>query len=189
MYDPDMDFRKLALETHYRARGFRLVTKDDLEAITHIIVGVTYREGFPRDQKKGDYISIEAVVADQATLDLPQCRKMRESRHLGSELTVFPNEPVVYNDSGTGARRTLTELFAWMGLIDCGSLAGFTSLTPYDKPYQLWAAGADLATTGIIADNNGEKFRYGVPRGLRRSDYTVEGVGDATTFYFGKLHR
>lgn len=177
LYDPDLDFRKLAAETRYFSKGFRLVSKEDLIGIPHIVTSVIYRPGFPRAGTEGDYASVEAVIADAATLNAPQVR-----HQLASELTVFPNEPVVYNDSGTGVRRTFTELFTWMGLINPGSAA--RGLSPFDKQYQLWDSGADLAATGIIADGNGEKFRYLAMRGLRRSDYESE-YGPATTYYIG----
>jgi hypothetical protein len=177
-YDPNMDFRKLALEATYFAKGFRLIdNKDALEGVPFVVLGVTYREGFPREGQAGDYVSIEAVVADKDTLASPPVRSQ-----LPSEMTVFPNEAIVFNDSSTGVRRTLTELFHTTGLIDVGTVKG--DLNPYDKPFQSWKAGADQATTGIVATVHGEPFRYLALRGLRRSDYEWQGQ-PATTYYFG----
>lgn len=182
-YDPDMDFRKLALEATYFAKGFRLLDdKSALEGVPFVVIGVTFREGFPREGKAGDYVSIEAVVADKDTLATPPVRAQ-----LPDNMTVFPNEAIVFNDSGTGIRRTLTQLFHDTGLIDVGGTAG----DPYrfDRPYQQWKKGADQATTGIVANVHGEPFRYLALRGLRRSDYEwqpPEGKPQpATTFYFG----
>src|SRR5215472_4045690 len=95
VYDPDLDFRKLASEATYFTRGFRLVEKDDLIGVPHVIISVTYREGYVTETGiKGDYVSVEAVTADAATLDSPQVKSMTDSR----ELAVYPNEAVVYND-------------------------------------------------------------------------------------------
>lgn len=176
-YNPDLDFRKLALEAQYRARGFRLIHKDQLIGVPHVIVGVTYREGFPRNGMPADYVSLECVVADKDTMESSPVRHM-----LPSDLSVFGNEPVVYNDSGTGIRRTLTELFHNIGLIDVGNVKGDEN--PFDKPYQQWKDGADRAISGIVADADGVPFRYIAFRGLRESNYESP-FGPATTYYFG----
>lgn len=184
LYNPDLDFRKLALEATYFSKGFRLIDdKDALIGVPHIIIGVTYREGFPREGTAGDYVSIEAVIADKATLDTPPVRSQ-----LPAELVVHPNEAIVYNDSGTGIRRTLTELFHNTGLIDVGK-PGKADVNVFDRPFQRWAEGGDRAATGIVATVNGEPFRYLALRGLRRSDYEwTDPAGNdhpATTHYFG----
>lgn len=178
-YNPDLDFRKLALEAEYGSKGFRLIEdKDDLINVPHIIIGVTYRPGFPQPGGKvGDYVSIEAVVADKETLNTPPIR-----RALPAELAVYGNEPIVYNDGSTGIRRQLTEEFHAMGLIDVGSPR--KDENPFDRPYTEWVKGGDLAETGIVADANGIPFRYVAVRGLRRSDYEWQGQ-PAHTHYIG----
>ncbi len=179
-YDPDRDFRKLALEASYFSKGFRLVEKEDMIGVPHVIIGVTYREGFPREgnvKNPGDYVSIEAVVADKYTLASNPVKHM-----LPGELTVYPNESVVYNDSGTGIRRDLTNLMHRIGVIDVGP-AG-TDENEFDRQFQVWAAGADRAQNGIVADLDGVAFRYVAMRGLRKSEYESP-YGPATTFYFG----
>lgn len=177
LYDPDLDFRKLAAEAQYFTRGFRLVDKDELIGIPHIVIAVTYREGYLRDKIQGDYVSVEAVVADRETLDSPQVRSMA-----GDLITVYPNEAVVYNDGGTGIRRKFTEDFHTQGLIDVGGKS--TDDRRFDRPYSLWADGAGLAQAGITVDVNGEKYRMFALRGLRRSDYESP-FGPAHTHYFG----
>jgi len=181
-YNPDLDFLKLAKETKLFTKGFRLVEKSTLLGVPFIIVSVTYREGFPRpDGKPGDYVSIEAVVADKHTLESPPVRSMRDG-----ELLVYPNEPIIFNDSSTGVRRTITALLHAMEIIDPGK-PGNKDENIYDRPYQIWRSGADRATTGVIADQNGEQFRYGVSRGLRKSEYEWQPPTGkpqpATTYY------
>jgi len=176
-FDPDLDFQKLALEAKYRARGFRLVEKADLENVPHVIVGVTYRPGYVVNGKQGDYVSVEAVVADKETLNSNPIKHL-----LPETVRVYGNEPVVYNDGSTGIRRSLTELFQAIGLIDVGKAV--KDENPFDRPYSDWKEGADQAITGFTADKDGEKFRFVVARGLRRSDYEWQGQ-PATTYYLG----
>lgn len=177
-HDPARDFQTLALEAQYFSKGFRLVQKADLLGVPHVIIGVTYREGYTRaDKKPGDYVSIEAVVADKATLESSPVRHA-----LPRELTVWGNESIVYNDGGTGIRRELTQMFHSLGLIDVGTPK--KNENPFDRPYQEWVKGADLATTGIEADAEGVAFRFVCMRGLRKSEYESP-FGPAVTFYIG----
>lgn len=183
LYDPDLDFRKLALESQYHARGFRRIEKNWICAVPIACCGVTYREGFVRDNVQGDYISLEAVVADKDILELPQVRLSYAEAHEGvTDLYVFPNEPIVFNDGGTGVRRTITKLLDDVGAIDVGGKAD--DPRRYDRPFSLWKAGAAEAQVGFTAFPNGKPFRYFAARGLRRSDYDSP-YGPATTFYFG----
>lgn len=183
LYDPDMDFRKLALEEAYHAKGFRLVSKDELIGVPFIITNVTYREGFPQAGKgPGDYISCEAVVADKQTLD-----QWPVKSQLPENLTVFPNEPIVFNDGGTGIRRALTQLYSQIGLIDPGKSKGEENAA--DKPFQRWDRGGELAELGISHDLNGKPVRYLAVRGLRVSEYDWTDENGkphpASTYYFG----
>lgn len=178
-YNPDLDFKKLLLEAQYGAKGFRLIeNKDWLIGVPMIFIGATYRPGFPRDGAEGDYVSIEAVVADKDTL-----ASFPIQAQLPSEMKVWANEPIVFNDGSTGIRRQMTEVFQSAGLIDVGKPRNKDE-NPFDRPYQKWASGAELATTGIVASTTGEKFRFVAPRGLRRSDYEWNDK-PATTFYIG----
>lgn len=182
LYDPALDFRKLALESEYFARGFRLIEKDWIKAVPFGCCSVTYREGFIRDNVQGDYISLEAVVADKETLDMPQVRLGYAEAHEGvTDLYIFPNEPVVFNDGSTGVRRTITKLLHDTGTIDVGGKED--DPRRFDRPMSLWKSGAEEAQAGITAFANGKPFRYFAARGLRRSDYESP-YGPATTFYF-----
>lgn len=186
LYDPSLDFRKLALEAAYFSRGFRLVEKAELIGVPFIVINATYREGFLSPDKKvlGDYVSLECVVADRDTLDSPQVRAlMRTTRpDKGDLLTVYPNEPVVINDGGTGIRRAITELLIEDGMVDPGGDKNDPRRA--DRPFSQWKSGADQAQYGIEADSQGRKFRYVAMRGLRVSEYESD-FGPATTYYFG----
>lgn len=179
--NPDLDFQKLALEAKYFSRGFRLVDKSFLVSVPHIIIGVTYRPGYITEAKvQMDYVSVEAVVADKATLNSNPIRSQLPCAV--EDLPVYANESVVYNDGGTGIRRELTSIFHSQGLIDVGSPK--KDENPFDKPMSKWTAGAELAETGIFEDAAGDPFRFVAVRGLRRSDYESP-FGPATTYYIG----
>jgi len=184
-YDPALDFRKLAMEASYYARGFRLIEKDDLIGIPFIVISVIYREGYlnPEHKIKGDYVSLECVTADRETMYSPQTRalmrKVRDDQ--GANLTVYPNEPVVINDGGTGIRRSITEYLTEAGDIDPGGDP--SDERQFDRPYLMWARGAEEAAYGIDHHTDGTKLRYFAMRGLRRSDYENE-YGPGTTHYF-----
>jgi hypothetical protein len=177
-YNPDLDFRKLALDSAYRAQGFTLIDKEALENVPFVVKRVVYRPGFPRGENKepGDYISAECVVADREFLSLPQVKYK-----LPTELKVYPNQPVVFNDSGTGIRRKLTEAFATASIVIPGK--NRENENPFDQPFQRWIGGADVAQSGIDGTMLGAQGVYFSQGGLRRSDYESP-YGPATTWYF-----
>lgn len=179
LWNPDNDFRKLALDVGYVSEGFRLISKEDLLGVPFVVKTVVYREGFPREGAEGDYVSVECVVADKRTMESEPVRSMIENY----PPAVFGNEGIVFNDSGTGIRRQLTRLFHEWQLIDVGQPLG-DDLNPYDKPYQSWASGMGPAMSGIRAEDIGRAGLYLALRGLRRSDYDWHGQ-NATTYYFG----
>jgi hypothetical protein len=178
LYNPDLDFSKLGLETKYFTSGFQLVSKQDLIGVPHVIIGVTYRPGFTDKTTKEQYsyVSIEAVIADKNTLDSSPVK-----HYLPDPLNVYPNQSVVYNDGGTGVRRELTRLFHQIGVINVGDI---TADSDFDKPMSKWARGQEHAEDGITSDADGEKFRFMAVRGLRVSEYEYEGQ-PASTYYFG----
>lgn len=188
LYDPDLDFRKLLAEggdEAFWSQGFRLVTKDDLLGVPHIVVSVTYREGFPRAGVKGDYVSLEAVIASPDILaSMPVMKSITTQQpevRTVFDLGVFPNEAVIYNDGSTGVRRQVTEKIASLGMIDPGK-PDKDVLVPGDRQIQKWAKGADLLGERLVATPNGQPLRFNNLRGLRKSDYENE-YGEATTYY------
>lgn len=185
LYNPDLDFRALALDVAEVSQGFRLISKAALEAVPHVIKRVVYRKGFPRGaNSEGDYVSVECVVADKEALQsAPVWAQIAEAQNLTSpdQLTVFGGEPVIYNDSGTGIRRTLTELFEKYSLINPGPSRA--DEVAADRPYQAWVSGADAAQDGFTG-LGGKSAVYLALRGLRKSEYESP-FGPATTWYFG----
>jgi hypothetical protein len=188
LYDPDLDFRKLLAEgggEAFWSQGFRLVSKEDLLGVPFVIISATYREGFPRAGVKGDYVSIEAVVADADILSSKPVMTHIAHEQPGvstmSDLSVFPNEAIIFNDGSTGVRRQVTEKLAGAGIFDPGP-DGPDVLDRHDRQIQKWKKGADLIGERNVALVNGEPFRYVCRRGLRKSEYENE-FGQAVTFY------
>jgi hypothetical protein len=143
-----------------------------------VVKKIVFRPGFPRDGVEGDYVSVECIIADKRTLDSPPVVSM-----LPTPLTVYGNEGVVFNDSGTGVRRALVRQMVQFGLAELPGKVVDDSF--FDKPYQMWSAGAGPAEAGLTGDDFGGKAAiYLALRGLRRSDYEWHGQ-DATTYYFG----
>ena len=188
LYDPDLDFKKLLSEAGgdaFWSQGFRLVDKDDLLGVPFIIISATYREGFPRAGVKGDYVSIEAVVAGADILAskpvMTTIMKQQSSVKTPFDVPVFPNEAVIFNDGSTGVRRQITQRLEEAGLFDCGPDEG-DALVPWDRQCQKWLKGSDLLGERIVTLSTGVPFRYVCRRGLRKSEYENE-FGDATTYY------
>lgn len=84
--------------------GGALIEPDKLEGIPFGILGVTYREGYVRAIKgqtlKGDYASLEVLIADEKALD--------ESGVDWRNRGIKPLDVRILNDGGTGIRRQIT---------------------------------------------------------------------------------
>jgi hypothetical protein len=178
LYNPDLDFAKLASnEALFYSRGFKLVGKSSLEGVPHGIVNVVFRDGYLTNGIRGDYVSCEAVVASTDVFAMPQFK------HLISNLLVWPNQAVIYNDGGTGIRRTLVEAFHNAGVINVGDEV--EGENRFDRPMSQWISGADRAATGIKGSDIRPGFKgflWSCLNGLRVSNYTNE-YGDGTTWY------
>lgn len=190
-YDPDLDFRRLALEATYQHAGFTLVSKSALKGVPFIILGVTFREGYPMGDRVGDYVSVEAVTGGPADI----------KRNLGlglleEEPAIGYNELVVFNDGSTGIRRTIAEILHGKSMVNVGpSPEDFEGLkSRFDRPFQYWImpesgqyAEVTEYSMAFTAESDGEKIKWLFRNGLRASDYQFE-VGnkmqDATTWYF-----
>lgn len=84
--------------------GGALIDPKVLEGIPFGIIGVTYREGFARaingKSLKGDYASLEIVIADETTLN----NSGVDWKNRG----IKPLDVRILNDGGTGIRRQMT---------------------------------------------------------------------------------
>jgi hypothetical protein len=152
--------------------------KAQLIGIPFVITSVTFRDGVLRNKKPTNYLSIEAVLADAATL-----RVMVERGRLTIEQArrVTPNEMIVINDGSTGIARQIIGYMHAKKMITCpeGPEVGGTGETRYDVYRSEWIKGFD-----VDVPNPRFEFTLVCPRGLRVSEYeTDQTAGDASTFY------
>lgn len=84
--------------------GGALIDPAVLEGVPFGIISATYREGFTRaikgKQFKGDYVSLELLIADERALD--------ESGVDWRNRGIKPLDVRILNDGGTGVRRQMT---------------------------------------------------------------------------------
>jgi len=151
--------------------------KARLLGIPHIITRVTYRPGI----EEKDYVSIEAVVADAGTLEYEVKRGRVPGASVFADLTVEPEERIVYNDGSTGIRRQLTHLLHNMGLIEV--LGVGQDLAVFDTPYFEWmtftqvglmngeAEGVKIEVPDFTLSPSGTPLAIVVGHGLRISEF------------------
>ena len=145
-----LDFQSL------RQQATAIVSEAQLEkdkwrlvGVPHAITRVTYRPGVKTKEGLRDYVSIEAVVADDETLYREIVRGRVPNVDTVEALTVKPNEKVIYNDGSTGVRRQLTAMFHNLGIITVPNVT--TDMAAFDTPYFEWEA---FTQTGEM---NGDK--------------------------------
>lgn len=184
-----LNYSELVRQPMDTVEGFDLVTgerKHTLIGVPFIIVGATYRPGIAKNDQPANYVSIELVTADQATL----MERIRAGRILdlnGTPLTepaVGGNETLVINDGSTGIARQMTDYLHRKGLISVGQVTvdtitgGEMGTSPYDRYFEEWPLGGEQAGKGF-------KLMFHCPRGLRVSEYAnpVSPTSMSYTYY------
>lgn len=125
-----------------------------LVGVPHIIHTVTYRPGtLDANKVRGDYVSVEYIVAKQAQLD----EAIKRGWIPPDNLDKIPQaeERGVYNNSGTGIRRQLTHILWSKGLLVLDKTNAPQSMSDFDKRFQDWES-FDQATE--MNDDDGNKF-------------------------------
>jgi len=155
--------------------------KSRLMGIPHAITRITYRPGISENGVQKDYVSIEAVVADGATLVNEVERGRVPNVNTVDQLTVEANEVVVYNDGSTGVRRQLTHILHNLGLLTVPNVG--QDLAVFDTPYFEWdmigqvglmngdAPDEKIEIPDFTVAPNGGQLVIMVPKGLRRSTF------------------
>lgn len=156
--------------------------KGSLLGVPFVITSVTFRDGAMKGDKRSptptNYLSVEAVTADHATL-----QRLVTSRRITPEVAsrFLPNEPIVFNDGSTGIARQLTAYLHSQGLIQVpeGPEVGGMGESRYDAYRASWVKGYN-------PDQPNPRFdiRLVAMRGLRVSTYeTPMSPDDADTYY------
>jgi hypothetical protein len=159
-------------------KGDRL---DQLTGVPFVIVGGTFREGYLRDGKSTDYVSLECVVADADTL-AKKAVKME-----GKDFA--PKQIVRINDGGTGIRRQIVSYLHQRGYISVakGDIieVGKLGESSFDLPVSAWD---DYSIGSLTFDNDGGTIYDFVipgllyaPRGVRSSTYKSDITGQNVT--------
>jgi len=166
--------------------GFRLVDQSDLLGVPFAIIGVTYRNGVPRNGQPTHYISVECVCASQKRLT----EMVKRGQINIGDVKVDPDEMVVFNDSGTGVCRAITQWLHDKGIIDVGvstppKPGGPFGESDFDKYHGTWVAGSEQAEEGF-KPRPGKPLLM-APRGLRISEYVWDEISksEAATYYIG----
>lgn len=177
-----MSFKELAASAD-------VVTGHELERDKGLLVGVpfvvtsaTFRDGTlrmtPRGKMPTNYLSIEVVVADNATL----AQRVNSGRmNVAQRQRIIAEEMLVINDGSTGIARQVTAYLHSKGLITVpdGPESGAVGESRYDVYRTDWVKGFDI-------NNPDPRFTISLlcPRGLRSSEYTNDMSPDEATTYY-----
>lgn len=168
--------------------GYRLIKDEDLDTLLGVPFVIT-RFVFRRGEAIGNghdgyYVSHECTTAP---IDVMQKRvKNLET------LAVEPEELIVFNDGSTGIYRQDVKYLQTHGFIKLPEpviIGGKSGESTFDLGPDKWE-GANPNRVEIRFTPDGDQevsinVRISCPRGIRLSDYNVEGIGQAKTRYLG----
>jgi len=162
--------------------GHELLKEDQVDRlikVPFVITRVRYHEGVPNQAMayRPAFVSVEAVVAPGRVLQVAAER----GRLVMSELSVNPLEHIVFNDSGAGILRQITQYLyerKIIGLPDPIVGKGPRGQCSWDLPPQEWTFGTDRGWNGI-------DIRLACPRGIQISKQYNDDFPDAETRYLG----
>ncbi len=159
--------------------------KMSLVGVPMVITRVTYRPKAAKTER--GFVSVEAVIADIPHITQAIRRGWIPGVERFEQFPFTPEELIVFNDGSTGIRRQLTMMLDSAGFLNIGDRAEGRN-AEFDRDWSEWESFATATRQKIsddqdieIPDFNG--LRLFAPRGLRVSNYTADGIGDATTFY------
>jgi len=186
----NMSYTDLLAMDSLRVEGFAIVEKADLLGVPHIITRVTYWR--PNKGQLG-MVSVEATIADEATLKSAVDRGWVPDKETVDALKVKANERIVYNDGSTGIRRQLTSLFVQQGLVQLGkhSEEDRENGRAFDQPWTEWQSFnewrrqseevGNVPSFSRLLDNRPLILR--ADRGLSVSSYSNEYTDEGETYY------
>lgn len=152
-----------------------------------VITRLTYRPvvAGPDGNPQRGYVSCEATIGDTQHLEQAIRRGWIPYADDLSAFPFAPEESVVFNDGGTGIRRSVTAMLHAQGRINIGTLTGENK--DFDRPWVEWESFDSVGTQKL---DSGEKIEipdfYGIivhaVHGLRASNFDAFGQ-PATTYY------
>jgi hypothetical protein len=179
--------------------GYTVVDQWDVIGVPFIITGLRWQKPVAdKSRSRGfrDYVSLECVAADKATIAALVARG-RISKEGGvvvtdlAQMFLAPEERFIINDGSTGIRRQLVKMLSHprVGLIDVGNSddaepADIACNSWASMGEQTWVAADGTILPYITRQTNGAPLIIHVRRGLHASAYTNE-YGDNVTFYLG----
>lgn len=156
--------------------------KMTLVGVPMVITRVTYRPKAALVER--GFVSVEAVVGDEEHVTNAIRRGWIPTVETVDQFPFAYEEKIVFNDGSTGIRRQLTAILHAQGYINVGE---FVDNSTFDIDWSEWES-FNSVTTQKVGDEMIEipdfpDLRIFARRGLRVSEYTADGIGDATTFY------
>lgn len=165
--------------------------KAALVGVPFLIHTVTFRDGVSQKEGKGvrktNYVSIECIVADKATMDARKRKGL-----LKDDCPFEPEERIVFNDGSTGVARQITAYLHAKGLIvvkdnidESVSLNGGMGESVFDTYRADWVTPryvAEVIDGGAYPDLTFD-VAYLCPRGLQASKYANDFSDEAYTYY------
>jgi len=152
-----------------------------LVGVPMIVTRVTYR---PKTslQERG-YVSVEAVLGSEKFIRNAISRNWMPGVTDLSQFRYAPDEKIVFNDGGTGIRRQLTMILHAQERLNVGEIVDDAT---FDIDWTEWQS-FDTSTKQKVGDQEIQvpdfrDVRVAATRGLRVSNYTIEGQ-QSTTFY------
>ncbi len=163
--------------------------KDALIGVPHIITAATFwAPGIDKDTKlpQRGFVSLECVIGDLATVRTAIRRGWIPGVSELDEFMFDPEDRVIYNDGGTGIRRTMVQILTHLGRVEPGPVE---TEKDFDKPWPEW----DAYDSWTFQNGNHEDdpkiqvpcfhgLNIRVMHGLRVSQYTKDKI-PGTTYY------
>lgn len=164
--------------------------KMSLVGVPMVITRVTYRPKAAKTER--GFVSVEAVIGDEPAIRQAIRRGWIPNVERFEDFPFVPEELVVFNDGSTGIRRQLTMILQSARKLDIGPWDEGDN-SAFDRDWSEWNVFATSSKQNIGEDSQGNPVQIDIPdftdlrifatHGLRVSNYTAAGVGDATTFY------
>lgn len=178
--------------------GIKVVSRDlikdkgELIGVPNVITRIAF---IPGDFPGTDYVALEATVASETVLkDEIQKGRLTIVNDV-KNLSVEPDQTIVYLDGGTGIRRQVVAMLVRFGIVTVPEVGTFEHIVngrpvenPLDLPFPMWTSCTQMSDGDdprpvITHDHNGNQLALMSLRGLRMSEYDNDHAKGNITFY------